>query len=89
MTKLYVNDEITRFDGMYFLGGYLLFLEDQKVEQERSCNFVKKFLICPILPPMSDLAPFYGSSLLARQDGRIVKQCFLALTKRKKILLSV
>ncbi len=25
-------------------------------------SFGKKFLICPILPPMSDLTPFYGTS---------------------------
>ncbi len=24
-------------------------------------SFGKKFLICPILPPMSDLTPFYGT----------------------------
>jgi hypothetical protein len=86
MTKLHALTVCIFWGDIFFT---YKFLEDQKVEQERSCNFVKKFLICPILPPMSDLAPFYGSSLLARQDGRIVKQCFLALTKRKKILLSV
>ncbi len=26
-------------------------------------SFGKKFMICPILPPMSDLTPFYGTVL--------------------------
>ncbi len=29
-------------------------------------SFGKKFLICPILPPMTDLTPFYGTSLCLR-----------------------
>ncbi len=38
------------------------FLEDQKLKQERSCEVLnKKNLFCPILPPMSDLTPFYGT----------------------------
>jgi hypothetical protein len=29
----------------------------------------KKFLICPILPPMSDLTPFYGISSVSATSG--------------------
>ncbi len=64
LKKMKTNN-LDKLTFMYFLGGDICFtyqfLEDQKLKQERSCElWGKKFLICPILPPMSGLTPFYG-----------------------------
>jgi hypothetical protein len=49
-------------------------------------SFGKKFLICPILPLMSDLTPFYG---IKEGDVRFIELCRLCgttetLEKKKK-----
>ncbi len=49
---------------MYFFGGisalHINFYNSKKLNRRGAVSFWKKFLICPILPLMSDLTPFYG-----------------------------
>jgi hypothetical protein len=50
---------------MYFLGGisalHINFLKTKNLNRRGAVSYGKKFLICPILTPMSDLTPFYGN----------------------------
>jgi hypothetical protein len=50
---------------MYFFGGvstlHINFKKTKKLNRRGAVSFRKKFLICPILPSMSDLTPFYGT----------------------------
>ncbi len=61
---------------MYFLGGisalHITFQKTKNLNRRGAVSFGKKILICPILPPMSDLTPFYGT-------GRLLMQLLLKL----------
>ncbi len=44
-------------------------------------SFGKKILNCPILPPMSDLTPFYGTSMEKIPHGKLSQRQYRCINR--------